>query len=148
MSLKESLTNFVAKSQTLEDIIPFLSLLPLQNIKSAVTERINELENKDVIRKLYYNNVNIENFLAQDLLSHVISYLPMNQICTMSRTSTTIHKATIIASKHENLFLSVFEKPDNNDSDDDALAIHFKQKEIMYSKSFFRLVQMSNSFRY
>eukprot|EP01084_Bolivina_argentea_P143530 251995_1 len=147
MSLKESLTDFVAKSQTFEDILPFISLLPLENIKSAVSKCINELQNESAIRRVYYKNVNIEHFMALDLLSYIISYLPMNQICAMSRTSKTINKASNIASKQEDLCLSIFKNPRVNDTDSDASTnhinfYHFKDKEITYSKGFFRLVKM------
>ena len=68
---------------------------------------INKLNHHDEIRKEYYNRVNIEQLIPEDLLSSIISNLPFKDMSRASIVSSTLYNAYKTALNHENLSLTI-----------------------------------------
>eukprot|EP01083_Nonionella_stella_P287666 979270_1 len=70
---KQLLCNRVSKAQSINDILPILSLIPLKPIQDAVLDALHALDANDV-HEMQYKCLSISDILPQDVTQHIVSY--------------------------------------------------------------------------
>ena len=107
-SEKKVLLELIEQSECHDDLSPFMSLLPFEQIKSILHNHIkNELNHNDEIRKEYYNRVNIEEIIPEDLLISIIKYLSFKEMSRSSIVSKTIYQSYKIALNQQPLSFTI-----------------------------------------
>ena len=100
---KDTLLKIIDESECHEDIAPLISLLPFNQVKSTLYNYVkHQLTENDKIRREYYNRVNIEELIPEDLLTSILSYLSFKETSKTSRISQTLHTISeSLLSRHQ-----------------------------------------------